>query len=75
MAHSLQENGGARTDPKSTTLERRRVACDASAGGEWSVARRVKDDDAADSPPRLPLTARLSPLLALFPALAAAGAL
>jgi len=59
----------------STTLERRRVARDAAAGGWWSVARRVKDDVAADNLSMIAAGAAFFGLLALFPALAAAVAL
>jgi membrane protein len=62
----------------STTLERRRIAReprDAAAGGWWSVARRVKDDVAADNLSMIAAGAAFFGLLALFPALAAAVAL
>jgi membrane protein len=59
----------------STTLERRRVARDAAAGGWWNVARRVKDDVAADNLSMIAAGAAFFGLLALFPALAAAVAL
>jgi hypothetical protein len=48
----------------SLMLKRRCVARDA-AGGWWSVARRVKDDEAAYLP-AMPLTSRSSTLLARF---------
>jgi membrane protein len=62
----------------STTLERRRIvreSRDATAGGWWSVARRVKDDVAADNLSMIAAGAAFFGLLALFPALAAAVAL
>lgn len=62
----------------STTAERRRVALEpriAAAGGWWGVARRVKDDLAADNLSMIAAGAAFFGLLALFPALAAAVAL
>lgn len=62
----------------STTAERRRVALEpriAAAGGWWGVARRVKDDVAADNLSMIAAGAAFFGLLALFPALAAAVAL
>jgi membrane protein len=62
----------------SSTLERRRIvreSRDATAGGWWSVARRVKDDVAANNLSMIAAGAAFFGLLALFPALAAAVAL
>jgi membrane protein len=62
----------------SSTLERRRIvreSRDATAGGWWSVARRVKDDVAADNLSMIAAGAAFFGLLALFPALAAVVAL
>ena len=62
----------------STTLERRRIAResrDAPPSGWWDVARRVKDDVAADNVSMIAAGAAFFGLLALFPALAAAVAL
>ena len=62
----------------STTLERRRIAResrDAPASGWWDVARRVKDDVAANNVSMIAAGAAFFGLLALFPALAAAVAL
>jgi membrane protein len=62
----------------STTLEPRRIAREpraAAADGWWSVARRVKDDVAADNLSMIAAGAAFFGLLALFPALAAAVAL
>jgi membrane protein len=59
----------------STTLERRRIARDSTAGGWWNVARRVKDDVSADNVSMIAAGAAFFGLLALFPALAAAVAL
>lgn len=61
-----------------TTAEGRRVALEpriAAAGGWWGVARRVKDDVAADNLSMIAAGAAFFGLLALFPALAAAVAL
>ncbi|HET7609978.1 MAG TPA: YihY/virulence factor BrkB family protein [Gammaproteobacteria bacterium] len=62
----------------STTTERRRIAresSDAPPSGWWNVARRVKDDVAADNVSMIAAGAAFFGLLALFPALAAAVAL
>ena len=62
----------------STTLERRRIAResrDPPPSGWWDVARRVKDDVAADNVSMIAASAAFFGLLALFPALAAAVAL
>jgi membrane protein len=62
----------------STTLEQRRIAReprDTPSGGWWKVARRVKDDIAADNLSMIAAGAAFFGLLALFPALAAAVAL
>jgi membrane protein len=62
----------------STTLERRRIARearDAPPSGWLNVARRVKDDIAADNVSMIAAGAAFFGLLALFPALAAAVAL
>jgi membrane protein len=62
----------------STTAQGRRVALEpriAAAGGWWGVARRVKDDVAADNLSMIAAGAAFFGLLALFPALAAAVAL
>jgi membrane protein len=62
----------------STTVERRRIAResrDAAPSGWWHVARRVKDDVAADNVSMIAAGAAFFGLLALFPALAAAVAL
>jgi membrane protein len=62
----------------STTLQRRRIAResrDSTTGGWWDVARRVKDDVAADNISMIAAGAAFFALLALFPALAAAVAL
>lgn len=62
----------------STTAEGRRIALEpriAAAGGWWGVARRVKDDVAADNLSMIAAGAAFFGLLALFPALAAAVAL
>jgi membrane protein len=62
----------------STTLERRRIARESRhtpPSGWWDVARRVKDDVAADNVSMIAAGAAFFGLLALFPALAAAVAL
>jgi len=62
----------------SSTLERRRIVReprDTATGGWWSVARRVKDDVAADNLSMIAAGAAFFGLLALFPALAAVVAL
>ena len=62
----------------STTLERRPIAResrDATTRGWWGVARRVKDDIAADNISMIAAGAAFFALLALFPALAATVAL
>ena len=62
----------------STTLQRQRIANDprdARTGGWWEVARRVKDDVAADNLSMIAAGAAFFALLALFPALAATVAL
>jgi membrane protein len=59
----------------STTLERPRGTQDASASGWWSIARRVKDDIAADNLSLIAAGAAFFGLLAMFPALAAGVAL
>ena len=62
----------------STTAERRPVAAQsrvAGPGGWWEVARRVKDEIAADNVSMVAAGAAFFGLLALFPTLAAAVAL
>jgi membrane protein len=54
----------------STTLERRRIAResrDPTPSGWWNIARRVKDDVAADIVSKIAAGAALFGLLALFP--------
>ena len=61
----------------STAMERRRISResrDAPPSGWWDVARRVKDDVAADNVSMIAAGAAFFGLLALFPALAAAVA-
>ena len=56
----------------STTPERRRIAGesrDATPGGWWTIARRVKDDVAADKVSMIAAGAAFFGLLALFPSL------
>jgi uncharacterized BrkB/YihY/UPF0761 family membrane protein len=54
----------------STTLERRRIAResrDPTPSGWWNIARRVKDDAAADIVSKIAAGAALFGLLALIP--------
>lgn len=59
----------------STTAERRRGTQDAAPNGWWNVARRVKDDIAADNLSLIAAGAAFFALLAVFPTLAAGVAL
>ena len=74
MAHVLHPTLPGR-NRMSTTLERPRGTQDAARSGWWSIARRVKDDIAADNLSLIAAGAAFFALLAMFPALAAGVAL